>query len=113
MDIQKFEFINYNVDVEIAGHIFSLECTSETGDFIKETANRLRSLSSEIAAGTARPTDALEYGATVIDRLLGEGACDKIFDGRKRRLDDVSDICMFLTNVAVKFQQERAAKKNG
>lgn len=33
MTTQKFEFVNYNVDLDIAGQSFTMDCSSETGDY--------------------------------------------------------------------------------
>lgn len=112
MTPQKFEFTNYNVPVDIAGHTFTLDCSSETGDYLKSVSENFRSLVREIGSGEKSVEDAAEYGMQVLDHLLGKGAADTIFTGRKKRVSDITDVCLFLTDVAARFQEERA-KLNG
>lgn len=123
MDKQKFEFTNYDVEVEIAGQTFTMDCSTETGDFFEKLAERLKNLAVEIHNGTKGSDDALQVGLEAIDHILGDGASEKIFAGRKKRMCDVSDVCLFLTETANKFHAERAkivgnraqrrTKKNG
>lgn len=107
MDIQKFEFVNYDVDIEIGGITFKMDCASETGDYLKKCGAELRDLADSIGRGEKTIDDAVSYGCNMLDTLLGEGAAEKVFSGRKKRLSDVTDICLFLTQVAAKFQNER------
>lgn len=107
MNIQKFEFVNYDVDVEIGGITFKMDCCSETGDYLKKCSAELRDLADAIGRGEKTVDDAVSYGCNMLDTLLGEGAAEKVFSGRKKRLSDVTDICLFLTEVAVNFQNER------
>lgn len=112
MTPQKFEFTNYNVPVDIAGHTFTLDCSSETGDYLKSVSENFRGLAREIGSGEKSVEDAAEYGMQVLDHLLGKGAADTIFTGRKKRVSDITDVCLFLTDVAARFQEERT-KLNG
>lgn len=107
MNTQKFEFVNYDVDVEIAGQKFTFDCSSETGDYLKECSSELMNLAKQIEAGEKTVEDAIQYGVSMVDRLLGEGAAEKLFSGRKKRLSDITDLCVWLTEVATKFQNER------
>lgn len=108
MTTQKFEFVDYNVDLDIAGQSFTMDCSSETGDYLKGVAAELRSLAAALANGEKIVDDAVSYGTEVIDRLLGDGAADCIFATKKKRMSDIADLCMWLTEVATKFQKERA-----
>lgn len=108
MTPQKFEFTNYNVPVDIAGHTFTLDCSSETGDYLKSVSENFRSLAKQIGSGEKSVEDAAEYGMQVLDHLLGAGAADTIFTGRKKRVSDITDVCLFLTDVAARFQEEHA-----
>ncbi len=108
MTTQKFEFVDYNVDLDIAGQSFTMDCSSETGDYLKGVAAELRSLAAALANGEKTVDDAVNYGTDVIDHLLGDGAADRIFAARKKRMSDIADLCMWLTEVATKFQKERA-----
>lgn len=108
MTTQKFEFVNYNVDLDIAGQSFTMDCSSETGDYLKGVAAELHSLAAAIANGEKTVDNAVKYGTDVIDHLLGDGAAARIFATRKKRMSDIADLCMWLTEVATKFQKERA-----
>lgn len=108
MTTQKFEFVDYNVDLDIAGQSFTMDCSSETGDYLKGVAAELRSLAAALANGEKTVDDAVNHGTDVIDHLLGDGAADRIFAARKKRMSDIADLCMWLTEVATKFQKERA-----
>ena len=107
MTPQKFEFTNYNVPVDIAGHTFTLDCSSETGDYLKSVSENFRDLAKQIGSGEKSVEDAAEYGMQVLDHLLGTGAAETIFTGRKKRVSDITDVCLFLTDVAARFQEER------
>lgn len=108
MSVQKFEFTNYNVDIEINGYQFTLDCTSDTGDCLKKCAAELRDMATAIENGEKTVDDAVQFGCGMLDTLLGEGAADKAFEGRKKRLSDVTDICIWLAQVAAKFQSEHS-----
>lgn len=113
METQKFEFTNYDVPVEIGGCTFYLDCSAETGDYIKQCGNELREMADAIERGEKTADNAIEYGVNMMDTLLGDGASEKVFAGRRKRLSDVVDICVWLTEIAAKFQQERAkTRKN-
>lgn len=107
MNTQKFAFTNYDVEIEISGHTFTMDCSSDTGDYLKKCAGDLREMAEAISRGEKTAEDAVSYGAAMLDTLLGDGAFEKVFEGRKKRLSDVADICVWLTQVATKFQQER------
>ena len=107
MTTQKFEFIDYNVNLDIAGQSFTMDCSSETGDYLKSVAAELRSLATALSNGEKTVDDAVSYGTEVIDHLLGDGAATRIFATRKKRMSDIADLCMWLTEVATKFQKER------
>lgn len=113
MEARKFEFTNYDVPVEIGGHEFVLDCSSDTGDYLKRCSNELREMAVAIGKGEKTSEDAVEYGFKMLDKLLGQGASDKIFEARKKRLSDVTDICLWLTGVATKFQEQRRANMQG
>lgn len=107
MEKQIFQFTNYDVPVEIAGHEFTLNCSTDTGDYLKGAAANLRKIADQITTGEKTGDDALEYGCEIIDHLLGDGASGQILSGRTSKISDVTDVCMFLTEVAAKFRDER------
>lgn len=109
MEKQIFQFTNYDVPVEIAGHSFTLNCSADTGDYIKSVAGKLHELANQVAAGEKNNADIVEYGIGVVDHLLGAGSAEKILEGRdaKNRTSDVMDLCRFMVEIAAKFRNER------
>lgn len=105
MDIQKFEFTNYDVPVKFGDEVFTLDCSADTGDYLREMANEFGKISDEMKSGEKNTADAINYGLEAIDKLLGAGAAEKIFAGRKKTISDVLDVCMFLLAVDAKFQE--------
>ncbi len=105
--MKEFEFTNYDVEIKISGHIFTLDCSSNTGDYLKKCSGELRELAEAMERGEKTSDDAVQYGTAMLDTLLGDGASDKIFADRKKRVSDITDICVWLTQVAAEFQRER------
>lgn len=113
--MEKFNFIDYTEKVDIAGHIFDLECTAETGEAINSFKTKLVAIPSEVSSGTKTTEEAISLCSGVTDQLLGEGAFEKIFTGRKIRFDDAMDVCLFLIQaVAAGYNKRNATlKKKG
>lgn len=105
--MKEFEFTNYDVEIKISGHIFTLDCSSNTGDYLKKCSGELLELSEAMKRGEKTADDAVQYGMDMLDTLLGDGASDKIFADRKKRVSDITDICVWLTQVAAEFQRQR------
>jgi len=104
--MKEFEFTNYDVPIKINGCTFTLDCSSDTGDYLKKSSVELRELAQAMERGEKTTDDAVQYGMTMLDTLLGEGAAEKAFAGRKKRVSDITDICVWLTQVAAEFQLE-------
>lgn len=107
MEKQVFEFVNYDVPLTIGGHEFTMNCSADTGDYLKEVAGKLRTLANEVGSKEKTNADIVAYGEEVIDHLLGAGAAALLLSGRASKVSDTMDICMFLTGVAAKFSEER------
>lgn len=110
MDKRVFEFRNYDAPVTIAGHEFTLNCSSDTGDYLKSVGKTLKELAAEIGAGTKTKNDVISYGESVINELLGAGAAETVLAGRDHKLSDILDICVFLSETAAAFRAERMAQ---
>lgn len=100
----KFQFVNYDVEVEVGNNTFVLSCTAETGDYMKKVGKSFTELAIAINDGEKTTADAIAYGTEVVDHLLGVGATEKIFAGRKKKVDDFSDLCLFLMNTITEFR---------
>lgn len=105
--MKKFEFSNYKIEVDIAGKVFALDCSTVTGDYLLDVSKELRELSSSAKNNKVSSEDIIAFGKRAIDHLLGEGSTDKIFEGRTILSDDVLDIIIFLTQTQSEFQRER------
>lgn len=117
-----FEFTDYGLEVTIASKDFCIECDSDVGDRMNEIAKGGRALIEQIDTGKKSKDDAIKYLSNAIDSILGAGATEKIFEDRKIRVTDCSDILIFLSaEIAAKNkaqkerllnrQQRRAAAK--
>lgn len=107
MGTYKFEFTDYNVDVEINGHTFKMDCSSEIGDYLKKSASEIREIAEAINSGEKTAADALAFGMEILDTLLGDGAAEKCFEGRKKRTSDIADMCVWLADVSAAFRVKR------
>ena len=107
----KFDFASYNIDIDVAGHTFMLECSTETAEYLGTVSADLRGMIKDIAEGKELNTAVSDYCENVIDRLLGKGATEKIFTGRRKNVDDLTDVLMFLSKTIGSFQQERKAAR--
>lgn len=101
-----FEFTNYDVPVTIAGREVSMNCSTDTGDYLKKVSVELRQLAEEFGKGEKSHDDVVSYGMGVIDNLLGEGSAKQLLEGRKNKISDTIDLCLFLTEVAAEFRNE-------
>ena len=106
MEKQVFQFTDYSVPVEIAGTEFRMDCSIDSGDYIKSTAVELRKLAQQVSSGEKTTEDVVAYGCGIIDYLLGDGAAETIMHGRKNKTSDVMDVCAFLVEVASKYRAE-------
>ena len=110
MNSNVFEFTNYDVEVELAGHKFTMDCSTDTGDYLKNAGAELKKLAKGYSAGTVSKENICEFGRDVIDRLLGSGSAETLLNGRKHEVSDIVDICVFLAQIAAKFQTKRVAR---
>ena len=106
--MQEFHFREHSAAVRIDGREYRLDLSAETGDFLISAARRMKELAAEIERGEAGSAEAAAYGVSVIDRLLGHGAAEKIFAGRKKSLSDVGDVLGFLIAAAKELKEARA-----
>lgn len=107
MERRVFEFASNDVPVTVAGLEFTLNASSDTGDYLKEVGAELKKLAAEMTAGTKTKEDVVAYGMEVIDKLLGTGTAERLLSDRTDRLSDIMDLCMFLTETVTLFRRER------
>lgn len=117
----KFEFRSRDLELDVAGNVFTIEVGPTLGDKMKAHSDSAYELADEIKNGTKRDSDATEYCLGVIDELFGTGASDKIFAERDASLGDCLDILYFVTDEVSKHnarsgnraQRRAAGKKQG
>ena len=118
-----FEFRDYNLEVNIAGKEFKVDCNSDVGDKMQAFSKNGKALVDQIRAGEKTSEDALRYCADAIDGILGGGAFEQIFEGRKPTVTDCSDVLIFLSKeiadmnkaqkeATMNREQRRAAAKS-
>ena len=106
-----FRFRSNLLTLDIEGHIFEIEMTNE---FLKKM-NEYSALCGEQAdylrdGGSGKDGAAEDLLSSIIDRLLGDGASDMIFDGRKRDLFDLCDVVIYICDECERFQSEKIKK---
>lgn len=110
MNKAVFSFTDYDIEIELAGHTFSLDCSSDTGDKLKEIGEQLNSLTEAYEKGEKTKEDICDFGKNAIDILLGENAAEKLLKGRKHLISDITDIIVFLSETVATFQAERRSQ---
>lgn len=113
MAVQKFEFSDHRVPVEIAGQPYSVDCSTSAQAFILEQNTKLKSMIEDIKHGKATEQDAVALVKQTFDRIIGEGAVDSIFSGREVTADDVADLSLFIRDVYTRYNSDRDKKIAG
>lgn len=101
--MKQFEFTKKDLDIKFpGGEIFTIDM--EDPDFIEalqsfqkratEEAARLKAYTGENYADALR--EATKFMVSTIDNILGGGACERIFEGKKIRFSDTLDVVMFI-----------------
>lgn len=103
----KFEFRKHSCEVDIAGNIFELDCSTEMGETMKDIAGDFRQIAEDVSAKTKTTEQALTLYLNSIDTILGAGAVKKIFVERKATLDDAIDVIYYLMDQVQKFSRNR------
>lgn len=102
----RLELGNPGIEVELQGKVFLIDV--EDPDFIEELSNfhkeatkeaqRLKAFTGENYADGLRQATA--FTCSAIDKILGDGATSKIFEGRKIRFTDTLKIITHIQDVA-------------
>ena len=102
----RLELGNPGIEIELQGKVFLIDV--EDPDFIEELtkfrkdavmeAERLKTFSGENYAEGLRQATA--FTCSAIDKILGDGAANKIFEGRKVRFSDTLKIIAHIQEVA-------------
>lgn len=92
---KRFEFATVKEKLDIAGHIYEVDCNSEVIlNEIERFGDRCIELSKQpdevvVAQGIAEME-------RMLDTVLGEGAADEIFSNRRKNYIDMLDVCTYV-----------------
>lgn len=109
--VKKFEFKQNDTELDFEGVKFYIDVTNP------EVIERILKF-SEAAQKQAENTktdgnyleelrEVISLGLTSIDSILGEGASDKIFEGRRVGLLDVLDVLNFIQATVKEIREEK------
>lgn len=98
---RKFEFRDNGLKLDIAGNIFEIDTTDpelvgRVYDFSVGAQEMASKLSQKEHYAEALK-EAIQFCLDAIDSILGEGASNKIFAGRKISLFDCLDVIEYIT----------------
>lgn len=104
----KFSFKEhgYPVELDIAGHVFTLNVTKETAQKLEEYGKEAQRMGAELPDTPEGLEQAWRFMENTLDGLLGAGAMDTIFAGRDRDLLDIVDVMTYICG-----EIEEAAKQ--
>lgn len=104
----QFKFRNYDLELDIEGIIFHVDCRSKTGDKIKQISQGGMKLLEDLISKRKTEDDAIKYCLAAIDGILGNGASGKIFATQAPTVTDCSDLLMFLCQeIGAKYDIQR------
>lgn len=107
----KFKPKNHTVEVEFEGGTenlkFNLECTAETNEYIRSCAPKLRKTGEAIGKQEKTTADAIALGCEIIEHLLGDGACEKLFAIYSKTFDTIFEICIYLMDICKRENEKR------
>lgn len=106
--MNKFKFHDYSIDVTIEDQIFTLDCTTETCIEIGVASQKIIEIAKRILTGERTLDDVFAYCRIILDNVLGKGACDAIFEGRKKSVDDCMDLMLYLAQCIDEQQRLQA-----
>ena len=106
-----FNFRDQNIRLEICGEFYNIPVTSDLMNSVKEVGQELAE--SGKAVTDEKDVEALcEKCAGFVDKLLGEGADEKIFRGRVKNIYDYIDLLTYISNGITAFTRQRTPKNN-
>ena len=109
--MNKFEFRNYTLDLNIAGVKFSVNCAAELMENLEAHQAELRLLADEMVAGEKTSFDAISCCKAILEDLLGETAFTRIFAGREATLTNISDVLRFVVGEITMFLQNETVSE--
>ena len=107
---KQFEF-KKGLQLDIAGNVFEVDTTDpdvmrnvlEFADDAKDMAEGLKDVDNYVE----QLKDTIKLCLTAMDAILGEGASEKIFEGRKVGLMDCLDVMNYIIKEITEDREER------
>lgn len=108
---RKFEFRANTLELDIAGYIFEVDPTNprliqEMQTFSVEAQKKAEELSKREDYAKALE-EVIQFCLDTIDSILGTGAAEKIFAGRKINFFDCLDVINFVVSEVNEFRQQK------
>ena len=108
---RRFEFRDNTLKLDIAGNIFQIDATApETVQQIQKFAVEAQERATKLAKKddfSEAMKEAIQFCLDTIDSILGTGAAEKIFAGRKINLYDCLDVINFIIEEIEADREER------
>lgn len=108
---RRFEFRDNTLELDIAGNIFQIDATApETVQQIQRFAIEAQERATKLAKRDdfyEAMKEAIQFCLDTIDSILGTGAAEKIFTGRKINLYDCLDVINFIVEEIEADRAER------
>ena len=106
-----FNFRDQNIRLEICGEFYNIPVTSDLMNSVKEVGQELAECGKAVT--DEKDVEALcEKCAGFVDKLLGEGADERIFRGRVKNIYDYIDLLTYISNGITAFTRQRTPKNN-
>lgn len=108
---KKFVFKNNDLELDIAGNKFYVDTTDP--DLIEKVLDFARGAEKQAAELKDKEDyveelrGTIEFSLNAIDSILGEGASDKIFEGRRVGLFDVLDVLSYIVSAINKGRDDK------
>ena len=108
---RRFEFRDNTLELDIAGNTFQIDTTApETVQKIQKFAVEAQERATKLAKRDdfyEAMKEAIQFCLDTIDSILGTGAAEKIFTGRKINLYDCLDVINFIVEEIEVDREER------
>lgn len=109
----KFEFKEhgYPLELDIAGHAFTLNVTRETAKKLETYGKEAQRMGAELTGAPDGVEQAWRFMQSTLDGLLGEGATDAIWGDRDRDLMDIVDVMSYICGEIEQAAQKQTVRK--
>ena len=108
--MSKFEFLDRKIELEIAGEKFVLTYGDDLAQRVQSCIDESIKFVKEVKAGKKGDDDVTLFLHSTIDRILeSNGACDRIFKGRKPEVVEANDIIWYIIGEVKKKREELEA----